>query len=1338
MGVATNADIFARLTLNGSQFSSESARVFGQMEAQARDAAGRAKTAFETSFQNIQQIAQRALAMPRNAGGSLDLNVGAAREAAMAADAQAAALRQVAAAAEATALKTQDASEQTRIYLQAARAAALEAENMARQLTLEANALDVLQAELNQTASATDLVIERNRILNATQDQGVKASRGHAMAMTQAGQQVQDFFIQVGGGQNVLMAATQQLSQLVFVMQTAGGESGKFAKFLSGGWMTAIVGGLTLVGLFGAKFLDLRSAMQKATDELKKQAREAGVAREAQAKWKETTEGLIEASRTLEEQTKHLNESSSEAARRALDEAEALVQKTRQKRDDARATLEQLQAEIQLNMERKRVAGNDPRLGLQDAIDTNERRLAEVQKKIDEIDAAITRAEGGATERSIALIRQQVAEQTDAAARATAKYTTEVERLTEAYRRSKRSAADDAAYRTGMLTAQQTRDREIEAARRAEQRENRDRSRAEREAERSVQLSAPVSARISSGYGERTRPRLTNGGLGSREHYAVDYAVPVGTPVRAGAEGVVVYTGQLGGFGNVVVVDYGKGTMAQFSHLSEILTSRGDVVRAGDTIARSGATGNVTGPHLDYRVKTGVTGIDNGRMMGGSYVDPTKTRVNIGTAGDAQADQERRLEEERKAREDILRASEQQLSVDAETVRFLGLRVRGLEEQAGVESDIAQMRREFASEMGKLSDADRDAQTKVSDELRAQVTLFGEQADAYALLIRAAGDQTQLTQEQKDALDAANQAMLDQLEIARANAKTAGERLAIEEEIARVNARLSTARGQGDDDARDRKRATDELQREWEQAERERQSIQEDNIRTLADFYRDSFYSGGSNIAERFKEEMLDVITEIAARWTLALLSGQKTSMSSILSQMGGTSGVGGGSGSLLSALGLFGGSGGGIAGGSGAAMSGGMGAGMGLSGLGGAGGAASGIMGAVSSAMPYVAAAYMGYQLITSIFGNPFAKPKWGSAGISMQDGQVVGTKGWGKGSDQISGATGAGSSLADGVNRLAEQLGASIKSLPGITIGNWDGKARVALTSTTKPLHSKNFNSSVLKDFGEGGEAEALAYAIKYAFSNAVLDGISQASQTIIRKAKDGDLDAAIEKALMIEDIPKRLAARLDPVGYEIDQFNKQWEKAIAALKEGGASTEQMADAQKLYKLELEETKANAREASATLKEFLAGLSFGTNSPYSLKDQEAMARAALQPFLDKIAAGDSIDQGKFADAAQAFLDLERQLYGSTGQYFDSLEMIQAATGKAISKIDNAVPIRTASDPFAEQTAANTAALAEQTDQTNQLLASLPERIAAAIAAHGIDPSFLSDPRLFKKTGSY
>ncbi|MGC6766760.1 hypothetical protein, partial [Escherichia coli] len=88
------------------------------------------------------------------------------------------------------------------------------------------------------------------------------------------------------------------------------------------------------------------------------------------------------------------------------------------------------------------------------------------------------------------------------------------------------------------------------------------------------------------------------------------------------------------------------------------------------------------------------------------------------------------------------------------------------------------------------------------------------------------------------------------------------------------------------------------------------------------------------------------------------------------------------------------------------------------------------------------------------------------------------------------------------------------------------------------------------------------------------------------------------------------------LDPVGAQVDELNRKWKKTVDALKEGGASAEQMAQAQQLYNLQLEQAKNSTSSASATLKDFLSGLKLGSNSPYSLRDQEAAAMAKLQPF--------------------------------------------------------------------------------------------------------------------------
>ncbi|MEC8427935.1 MAG: M23 family metallopeptidase [Pseudomonadota bacterium] len=88
-----------------------------------------------------------------------------------------------------------------------------------------------------------------------------------------------------------------------------------------------------------------------------------------------------------------------------------------------------------------------------------------------------------------------------------------------------------------------------------------------------------------------------------RPHYGVDVAAPTGTLVRAPASGKVTLTHDDMYFsGGTLIVDHGHGLSSSFIHLSKILVTTGQEVEQGDAIAEVGATGRVTGPHLDWRM----------------------------------------------------------------------------------------------------------------------------------------------------------------------------------------------------------------------------------------------------------------------------------------------------------------------------------------------------------------------------------------------------------------------------------------------------------------------------------------------------------------------------------------------------------------------------------------------------------------------------------------------------------------------------------------------------------------------------------------------------------------
>jgi len=125
-------------------------------------------------------------------------------------------------------------------------------------------------------------------------------------------------------------------------------------------------------------------------------------------------------------------------------------------------------------------------------------------------------------------------------------------------------------------------------------------------------LKTPLKfVKVSSGFDrQRMHPVLHT----VRAHLGIDYAAPVGTPVRAAADGVVTLRAPSGGAGNLVMLRHDGGIETAYMHLSKFANIKvGDKVAAKTVIGYVGTTGLSTGPHLHFGVK-----------KGGAFVDPTK------------------------------------------------------------------------------------------------------------------------------------------------------------------------------------------------------------------------------------------------------------------------------------------------------------------------------------------------------------------------------------------------------------------------------------------------------------------------------------------------------------------------------------------------------------------------------------------------------------------------------------------------------------------------------------------------------------------------------------------
>ena len=127
---------------------------------------------------------------------------------------------------------------------------------------------------------------------------------------------------------------------------------------------------------------------------------------------------------------------------------------------------------------------------------------------------------------------------------------------------------------------------------------------------RATFLRAPLSfRRMSSPFGLRFHPILGRW----REHRGIDYAADAGTPVRTVGDGIVIFAGRRGSYGNLVEVAHAGGLVTRYAHLRGYARAahRGARVRAGTTVGYVGSTGLSTGPHLHFEM-----------LVNGRYTDP--------------------------------------------------------------------------------------------------------------------------------------------------------------------------------------------------------------------------------------------------------------------------------------------------------------------------------------------------------------------------------------------------------------------------------------------------------------------------------------------------------------------------------------------------------------------------------------------------------------------------------------------------------------------------------------------------------------------------------------------
>ena len=120
----------------------------------------------------------------------------------------------------------------------------------------------------------------------------------------------------------------------------------------------------------------------------------------------------------------------------------------------------------------------------------------------------------------------------------------------------------------------------------------------------------PARGKVITAYGSKANGKANDG---------INLAVPEGTPIKAAEDGVVAYSGnELKGYGNLVLIRHSNGYVTAYAHASELMVKRGDTIKRGQVIAKSGQSGEVSSPQLHFEIRKGSSPVDPLQFLNGA------------------------------------------------------------------------------------------------------------------------------------------------------------------------------------------------------------------------------------------------------------------------------------------------------------------------------------------------------------------------------------------------------------------------------------------------------------------------------------------------------------------------------------------------------------------------------------------------------------------------------------------------------------------------------------------------------------------------------------------------
>lgn len=611
---------------------SEIEREFQRLSAGSPATAARdLERAYSATFNKIRENMRAVLDAPTGQAAVQIIDVGAAQQAVQVAELRAGALRQVAEASRIVAGREGENAQAARVYAAAAEAASLGADRYTQELREQLAVLERVEGELRSTTGATQQQEQ-------TGQRVVVSTGAQRAAMQQLGFQLNDVAVGFAAGTPPMIIFAQQSGQVVQALQMMNDGTSKFLGFLGGPWGIVMTSALIFLTPFIAKLLEGNDTLDDAVDKLAKDAEATDRNRQAKELFNRTLEGTIDRQRQLnDEMARGLRSQQQQerdnlsGSRDSAKQQAAGIASLERELADARRRLQSAQNAID------KARSPEAALGAAAIGSRIETEIVGIQRRLDDARKALGETQTGIINAEIKIAQREVTASLDASLAAQEAFTNAEGRLIE---QRQRNLITDAQFRQRLAAEQ----RKLEAAQEAEQkRKAAERSNGTQSGTVTTFLS-PVDGRTSGRFGDNR---------GTHRHGGVDYAVPVGTPVRAAASGAVDFANERGAYGNLIIINHGAGTSSRYAHLSRLAVESGARVEAGDVIGYSGGavgapgSGRSTGPHLHYEVR-----------RGSRAVDPTKGQfvTDSGGAEDAAAKAEERALREQQKRDDDARA----------------------------------------------------------------------------------------------------------------------------------------------------------------------------------------------------------------------------------------------------------------------------------------------------------------------------------------------------------------------------------------------------------------------------------------------------------------------------------------------------------------------------------------------------------------------------------------------------------------------------------------------------------------------------------------------------------